>query len=63
MRITEFWRRMEQRFGSGYAHSLAADYRLPALGCTVAEALRAGTDPKTIWQAVGEEFDLPNSLR
>ena len=30
---------MEVRFGSGYAHSLAADYRVTALGATVNDAI------------------------
>ena len=63
MRLTEFWRRMEQRFGVGYAASVAADYRLPDLGATIDEALAAGVEPKTVWQAVCAEFDMPASLR
>jgi hypothetical protein len=39
MKLTEFWRRMEDRFGATYARSLAADYRLPELGSTVNDAL------------------------
>jgi hypothetical protein len=54
---------MEARFGPAYAHSVAADYRLPVLGSTVDEALAIGVDAKTVWQAVCAEFDVPNSLR
>lgn len=63
MRITEFWRRMNLRFGEPYAASLAADYQLPLLGATVTEALAAGVEPKEIWRAVCAEFEVPASLR
>jgi hypothetical protein len=63
VRITEFWRRMTERFGETYAASLAADYRLPMLGSTVNEALAAGVEAKQIWQAVCAEFEVPSSLR
>ena len=29
MRLTEFWKRMDARFGKVYARSVASDYRLP----------------------------------
>lgn len=63
VRLTEFWRRMEARFGAGYAHSVAADYRLPALGATVEEALARGSAPKEIWRAVCADLDVPGHLR
>ena len=63
VRITEFWRRMEQRFGASYAASVAADYRLPELGCTVNEAFAGGMEAKDIWRAVCAEFEMPAQLR
>ncbi|HEY3090344.1 MAG TPA: DUF3046 domain-containing protein [Jatrophihabitantaceae bacterium] len=63
MRLTDFWNRMEERFGATYARSLAADYRLPALGATVDEAIAAGVETKDIWRAVCDEFDMPAHLR
>jgi hypothetical protein len=63
MRLTEFWRRMGERFGPTYAASLAADYRVPLLGSTIDEALAAGVEAKEIWRAVCAEFDMPASLR
>lgn len=62
MRLTEFWQRMDERFGSAYARSVAADYRLPLLGATVDEALREGVEAKEIWRAVCAEFDVPSHL-
>jgi hypothetical protein len=63
VRLTDFWNRMEERFGAAYAASVAADYRLPALGATINEALAAGVETKTVWRAVCAEFDMPASLR
>lgn len=62
MKLTEFWNRMQQRFGEAYAASIAADYRLPELGATVNEALAAGVEAKDIWRAVCTEFEMPPSL-
>jgi hypothetical protein len=63
MRLTDFWNRMEARFGATYARSVAADYRLPALGATIDEAIAAGVETKDIWRAVCDEFDIPAHLR
>ena len=63
MRLTDFWNRMEERFGATYARSVAADYRLPALGVTVDEAIAAGVETKDVWRAVCDEFDMPAHLR
>ena len=62
MRLSDFWKRMEARFGVGYAHSLAADYRVTSLGATVNEALERGDSPKSVWQAVCLEFEVPQKL-
>ena len=63
MRLTEFWGRMNERFGAAYAASLAADYRLPLLGSTIDQALAGGADAKDVWRAVCAEFEMPASLR
>lgn len=64
MRLTEFWRRMEDSFGAGYASSVADDQVLTQLGGrTVREALAAGEDVKAVWRAVCEAFEVPRSLR
>jgi len=63
MRITEFWRLMEARFGAAYARSLATDYRVPGLGSTIDEAFAAGVDAKEIWRAVCVEFEVPRELQ
>ena len=62
MRLTDFWNRMDERFGATYARSLAADYRLPLLRRTIDEAIAAGVETKDIWRAVCDEFEMPAHL-
>jgi hypothetical protein len=54
---------METRFGTSYARSVAADYRIPTLGSTIDDALNRGVEPKEIWRAVCAEFEVPGQLR
>ena len=64
VRLSEFWIRMEDHFGVGYARSVAHDHVLQALGGrTVDQALAAGVNVKAVWRAVCEEFDVPKSRR
>jgi len=53
---------MDERFGAVYARSVAADYRLPKLGSTINDALKAGVETKDVWKAVCDEFEMPASL-
>jgi hypothetical protein len=62
VRLTEFWRRMDERFGATYAASVAADYRLPLLGTTINDALAEGVGAKEVWRAVCAEFEMPSQL-
>ena len=62
MRLTDFWTRMNERFGEAYAESLARDYRLPLLGMTADDALAAGVEVKEVWRAVCAEFEMPAHL-
>ena len=64
VRLTEFWRRMEVRFGASYARSYAADQVLATLGGrTVLQALADGDDVKGVWRAVCEVLEVPASER
>jgi len=64
VRLTEFWQRMDEHFGSVYAQSVAKDFVLAGLGGrTVAQALAEGEDVKVIWQAVCAAFPVPDRLR
>jgi hypothetical protein len=53
VRLTEFWERMQTRFGPAYADSVARDQVIGRLGNrTVHEALAAGEAGKGVWCAV-----------
>lgn len=60
MKLSEFWRSMEEEFGRGYARVVAAQTVLDAAGNrTAEEALAAGMKPLDVWQAVCRQHDLP----
>lgn len=60
MRLTDFWQRMEQHFGVGYARSWARDTVLAELGGrTVEAALAQGEDTQLVWRAVWTHEGLP----
>ena len=64
VRLTEFWQRMNEQFGIGYAPSVARDYVIAGLGGrTVEQALASGDDAKAVWRAVCAAFDVPDRLR
>ena len=64
MRLTVFWEKMRAQFGDAYAASVARDYVLASLGGrTVDQALAEGIEPKIVWQAVCEAFDIPEKSR
>ena len=66
MRLTDFWTRLEQVFGHGYAASVAADQVLPQLGGrTIAQALDAGEETVAVWRAVCAAYPdrVPRRLR
>ncbi len=61
MRLTDFWTRMERRFGETYARSYAADQVLAQLGGrTVLQALEHGEGPKDVWRAVCDAAQQPS---
>jgi hypothetical protein len=64
MRLTVFWDKMRAQFGDAYAASVASDYVLSGLGGrTVEQALAEGVEPKTVWRAVCEAFEIPERSR
>lgn len=66
MRLTDFWERLEQVFGPGYAQSVAEDHVLPELeGRTIRQALAQGELTATVWRAVVAAFPdrVPAKLR
>jgi hypothetical protein len=64
VRLTEFRGLMQAQFGSLRAPSVASDHVFSALdGRTANEALAAGEDPKVVWLAVCDDFDVSDALR
>lgn len=66
MRLTDFWERLEQVFGAGYASSIASDQVLTQLGGrTIEQALRSGVETVTVWRAVVAAYPdrIPRTLR
>jgi hypothetical protein len=66
VRLTDFWWRMEQVFGSAYANSVATDQVLPQLdGRTVNQALAAGEETVVVWRAVVAAYSdrVPRNIR
>jgi Protein of unknown function (DUF3046) len=64
VRLTEFRGLMEAQFGPLRAPSVARDHVFGALqGRTADEALAEGEDPKAVWFAVCDDFDVSDSLR
>jgi hypothetical protein len=66
VRLTDFWARLDQVFGPGYAASVAADQVLPQLGGrTIQQALAAGEETVVVWRAVVAAYPerVPKSIR
>jgi Protein of unknown function (DUF3046) len=64
VRLTVFWDKMRAQFGDAYAASVAKDFVLVGLGGkTVDQALEAGIEPKVIWDAVADAFEIPEKSR
>lgn len=64
VRLTEFRGLMQAQFGPLRAPSVSADHVFSALdGQTADQALAAGVDPKAVWSAVCDDFDVPDAMR
>ena len=64
VRLTAFWDKMRAQFGDAYAASVAKDCVLAGVdGRTVDQALADGIEPKTVWRAVCEAFEIPERSR
>jgi hypothetical protein len=60
VRVTEFWLRMREQFGSAHADVIAHDQVLgPFGGRTALEALADGIEPRAVWLAVCDQLDVP----
>jgi hypothetical protein len=64
VRLTEFRDLMNGEFGPVRAAALTRDHVFAALGDrTVEQALEAGIEPRRVWLAVCDAYDVPPSRR
>ncbi|MDQ0756919.1 DUF3046 domain-containing protein [Arthrobacter sp. B3I4] len=64
MRISDFWRLMDDEFGAGYSRVLSSSLVLAGVGGRTADqALSAGVPPKQVWLAMCDVQDVPVERR
>ena len=64
VRLTEFNELVRTEFGQMRGDALLRDHIILALGgMTAAEAVEAGREPREVWRALCEEFDVPPARR
>ncbi|HET6241810.1 MAG TPA: DUF3046 domain-containing protein [Arthrobacter sp.] len=64
MRISDFWRLMDDEFGAGYSRVLSSTLVLAGVGGRTADqALDAGVPPRQVWLALCEVQDVPPERR
>jgi hypothetical protein len=64
VRLTQFRELMVDEFGAVRAAALSRDHVFAELGGrTVEEALKAGADPRKVWLAVCEVYEVPRARR
>lgn len=60
VRLSEFWRLVDEEFGPGYGRLLVDTHVLTELGNrTCAAALEAGVPPREVWVALCRHMDIP----
>jgi len=64
VRLTQFRVLMIEEFGAARAGAVSRDHVLADLGGrTVEEALEAGIDPRKVWLAVCDAYQVPPARR
>ncbi|HZA86265.1 MAG TPA: DUF3046 domain-containing protein [Acidimicrobiales bacterium] len=64
MRLTEFRGLMDTEFGPARAAAVSRDHVFADLGDrTVEQALDAGLDPRRVWRAVCDAYEVPPRRR
>ena len=64
MRISDYWRLMDDEFGSGYSRVVSGSLILAGVGGRTADqALPAGVSPRQVWLAVCDVQDVPPERR
>lgn len=64
MRLTEFHDLVRDEFGQIRGDSILVDHVILSLGGkTAVDAIEDGLDPKAVWRALCDEFDVPPQRR
>lgn len=64
VRLTEFHDLVREEFGQVRGDSLLVDHVIPSLdGKTAVDAIEDGIDPRAVWRALCDEFDVPPQRR
>jgi Protein of unknown function (DUF3046) len=64
VRISDFWRLMDDEFGAGYSRVLGSSLVLAGVGGkTAVEALASGRGPREVWLAICDVQDVPPERR
>ncbi|KFI45501.1 Protein of unknown function [Bifidobacterium bohemicum] len=64
MREREFWQLLDEVLGRAYGRALARDQVLVGLGnMTVVEALEQGVEPRTVWNVLCDQLEIPDERR
>ncbi|HEY8702256.1 MAG TPA: DUF3046 domain-containing protein [Arthrobacter sp.] len=64
MRISNYWRLMDDEFGAGYSRVLSSTLVLAGVGGRTADqALAAGVSPRKVWLALCDVQDVPPERR
>ncbi len=64
MRISDYWRLMDDEFGAGYSRVLSSTLVLAGVGGRTADqALAAGVSPRKVWLALCDVQDVPPERR
>jgi Protein of unknown function (DUF3046) len=60
VRLTEFHELVQGQFGAIRGPSLLVDHVLTGFhGRTAAQAIEDGVDPRDVWRALCDDFDVP----
>jgi hypothetical protein len=63
VRSSEFWELIDATFGAR-GRLIVRDHVLTVLGgVTASEALGRGDDPRRVWQALCDDFEIPEQRR
>lgn len=64
MRISDYWRLMDDEFGAAYSRVLGNTLVLAGVGGrTAQQALAAGVEPRKVWLAMCDVQDVPAERR